>query len=241
MTEDDWLDSVDPQAMLEFLRGKVGVRKLSLFSCMCCRRVLPLLPAQLPSAVLEGAERLADEPFSLEELASVFDSFNSFRNTSLEAPRFRADENLAHVQHFLVTVAASWTACLANYLTRRHDPFTVTIQYSEKVAQAFGAVSGTLPGLVAGTMLELIEHAKLLRDILGNPFRPVTLDLAWRTSAVTALAQTIYTDHRFDAMPILADALEEAGCTSDDILAHCRGDGPHVLGCWVVDLILGKQ
>ncbi len=61
------------------------------------------------------------------------------------------------------------------------------------------------------------------------------------SSTVAALAQTIYADRAFDRLPILADALEEAGCDNADILTHCRGDGPHVRGCWVVDLILGKE
>jgi hypothetical protein len=88
---------------------------------------------------------------------------------------------------------------------------------------------------------EAFVQIHLLRDIFGNPFRPVALDPSWLTPNVSALAQTIYTDRAFDTMPVLADALEEAGCTSEDILAHCRGDGPHVRGCWVVDLLLGKE
>jgi len=81
----------------------------------------------------------------------------------------------------------------------------------------------------------------LLRDILGNPFRPVTVDPRWLTSTVVDLAAGIYAERAFDRMPILADALEEAGCDHADILTHCRGDGPHVRGCWVVDLVLGKS
>jgi hypothetical protein len=80
----------------------------------------------------------------------------------------------------------------------------------------------------------------VLRDVVGNPFRPATFDPFWRTSTVRGLAEGIYADRAFDRMPILADALEDAGCDSADILTHCRGDGPHVRGCWVVDLILGK-
>ena len=68
----------------------------------------------------------------------------------------------------------------------------------------------------------------------------VALDPAWLTSDVAALAGGIYEERAFDRMPILADALQDAGCASDDVLAHCRGDGPHVRGCWVVDLLLGK-
>jgi hypothetical protein len=81
----------------------------------------------------------------------------------------------------------------------------------------------------------------LLRELLGNPFRAVAVDSRWQSEAVVALATGIYTERAFDRMPILADALEDAGCDNADILAHCRGDGPHVRGCWVVDLILGKS
>jgi hypothetical protein len=81
----------------------------------------------------------------------------------------------------------------------------------------------------------------LLRDIIGNPFRPVTLDPAWLTPVAVSIARRAYEERDYQALPILADALEEAGCDNADILAHCRGQGEHVRGCWVVDLILGKQ
>jgi hypothetical protein len=86
------------------------------------------------------------------------------------------------------------------------------------------------------------DHGKcgLLRDIFGNPFRPVTFAPDWRTDTAVSLAQQMYEARKFSAMPILADALQDAGCDNDDILAHCRGEGPHVRGCWVVDLVLGK-
>jgi hypothetical protein len=82
----------------------------------------------------------------------------------------------------------------------------------------------------------------LLRECLGNPFRPVTFSPAWRTEAVVALASQMYESRDFASMPILADALEDAGCDSADIIAHCRDPkGAHVRGCWVVDLVLGKE
>ena len=83
-------------------------------------------------------------------------------------------------------------------------------------------------------------QAALLRDIVGNPFRPIAADPKWLTSAVVGIARTIYDGRDFSAMPVMADALEEAGCDYADVLAHCRGDGPHTRGCWVVDLLLGK-
>jgi hypothetical protein len=84
-------------------------------------------------------------------------------------------------------------------------------------------------------------YCQVFRDIFGNPFRPVTLDTSWRTSTATTLASQMYESRDFGAMPILADALQDAGCTNADILDHCRDPKQaHVRGCWVVDLVLGK-
>ena len=88
---------------------------------------------------------------------------------------------------------------------------------------------------------ERVAQRGLLLDIFGNPFsRCVAVDPTWLTSDVVALATDIYAEKAFDRMPILADALQDAGCANDDTLDHCRGPGPHVRGCWVVDLVLGK-
>jgi len=83
-----------------------------------------------------------------------------------------------------------------------------------------------------------VTHA---REIIGNPFRPAATAPEWRTFTVLALAHGIYGERAFDRMPILADALQDAGCDSDDILNHCRCETVHVRGCWVVDLVLGKE
>ena len=84
-------------------------------------------------------------------------------------------------------------------------------------------------------------HRQFLYDIFGNPFRPITLDPRWLTSSVLDLSRTIYDERVFERMPIIADALMDAGCDSEEIINHCRGPGPHVRGCWVVDLLLGKE
>jgi hypothetical protein len=85
-------------------------------------------------------------------------------------------------------------------------------------------------------------HADLSRDIFGNPFRPVTFSPTWRTSTAVSFARQMYDARDFSAMPILADALQDAGCDNDDVLSHCREAGAtHVRGCWVVDLVLGKE
>ena len=87
-------------------------------------------------------------------------------------------------------------------------------------------------------------QAGLIRDIFENALRCASVhsaSLSWNGGTVLKLAQCIYDERAFDRLPILADALEEAGCTEQAILDHCRGPGPHVRGCWVIDLILGKQ
>jgi hypothetical protein len=96
-------------------------------------------------------------------------------------------------------------------------------------------------GLIKDRQREQAIQCELIRDIFGNPFRPVAVDPSWRTSTVVALAQQMYESRDFAPMPVLADALQDAGCDNEDVLAHCRGAGPHVRGCWVVDLILGKS
>ncbi|MBL8794381.1 MAG: hypothetical protein JNM56_10785 [Planctomycetia bacterium] len=78
-------------------------------------------------------------------------------------------------------------------------------------------------------------------DIFGNPFQPVVLVRTWLTSTVVSLATGIYDDRAFDRLPILADALEDAGCDNQDLLKHCREPGEHVRGCWCVDLLLDKS
>jgi hypothetical protein len=81
----------------------------------------------------------------------------------------------------------------------------------------------------------------LLREVMGNPFRPTTFEPRWRTAETLGLAQTIWHDRVFDLMPVLGDALEDAGCDAADLLAHCRGLGVHVRGCWALDRVLGYR
>ena len=78
-------------------------------------------------------------------------------------------------------------------------------------------------------------------DVVGNPFRLVEFSPAWRTDTAVALARHIYDRREFSALPILADALQDAGCDDDDVLNHCREPGLHVRGCWVLDGVLGKE
>ncbi len=105
------------------------------------------------------------------------------------------------------------------------------------------------PGKASGEVVGCVrkqeggEHAAVLRELFGNPFRPAVVEsswLAWNDSSVVKIAQASYDERAFDSMPILADALEDAGCHDVDILTHCRQPERHVLGCWVIDSILRR-
>ena len=85
------------------------------------------------------------------------------------------------------------------------------------------------------------EGIALLREMFGNPFRPAAFSSEWRTDTAVPGDGQMYESREFSAMPILADALQDAGCDNDDVLNHCRdATQVHVRGCWVVDLVLGK-
>ena len=88
---------------------------------------------------------------------------------------------------------------------------------------------------------EQAAQAQILRDIIGNPFRRLAINRQCVTRTVAATARSIYDDRRFDRLPDLADALEAAGCETQDILSHCRSEGPHVRGCWAVDIVLANE
>jgi hypothetical protein len=106
-------------------------------------------------------------------------------------------------------------------------------------ARAFQSLTATTGGdYTPDNSRELVA---LLRCMFGNPYRPVEFDTRWRTETAVALATGIYADRAFDRLPILSDALEEAGCDHPDVLTHCRqARGVHARGCWVVDGVLGK-
>jgi hypothetical protein len=102
-------------------------------------------------------------------------------------------------------------------------------------AAAAGATQAGMTGLHKAGV------TAVLRDVFGNPFRPVAFAPEWRTDTAVTLARQMYDGRDFGAMPILADALQDAGCDSSDVLDHCRDASlSHVRGCWVCDLVLGK-
>jgi hypothetical protein len=240
MTEQEWLASSDPQKMLAFLGGKASDRELRLFGCACCRRIWYLHTDERSRKAVELSERFADGV-----------AHDGMTRSKLQAAHLEADEAYDEAYKEVGTPNSPRTDAAASAVqvstitldpTEDHDCAHTCAYAYVPAAQAVAA-----PAESGGSYdtnlwnIELVHQANLLRCIFGNPFRPVTLNPAWRTSNVTALAQAIYDERAFDRLPILADALEDAGCDNADILNHSRQPGEHVRGCWVVDLVLGKE
>jgi hypothetical protein len=242
VTEAEWMACTDPTPMLEFLRGNASERKFRLLAVACCRRVWNLLDEESRNKV-ELAERFADGLAAKEEMPApwplcglredpsspedwgMLRAFGSARDAAKMAAALATDrtglDHPARQAAFYASGAVAWEAAGA------------ARQAAE--AEAWAKRWGTVE---AG---EHKHQVSLLRDLIGNPFRPIIVDPVWRTPKVMDLAQTIYDERAFDRLPVLADALEEAGCQDQDILGHCRSGGEHVRGCWVLDLVLGKS
>lgn len=216
MTEAEWMTATDPTPMLEFLRDKATDRKLRLFAVACCRRVWHLIPEGASKHAVEVAERYADRLVGDRERSAAHRAKDICNEAKFAVARSR---------HFPNLVSRCATHCLMNVASQ---PTLKPVDTATKWEVARN-VEGT-------------AHAGFVRDIFGNPFRPVTLDHSWLTSTVVQLATGIYADRAFDGMPILADALQDAGCDNDDILNHLRDPNTtHVRGCWALDLVLGKS
>jgi hypothetical protein len=241
MTEAEWLVCDDPAPMLQFLlRGRLPRlahmrraaatamrrrygwdRKFRLYACACLNDSrLIIRDERLREAIVifEGyADKLTtDEAFrtAKRQVRAIFD----------QALAFEGPDGLGqHVASVVSDVMGlrflpGWTPVWAREIGIRLPEF-------ERHTQEVNA-----------------KYCRLLFDVFGPlPFRRMITASHWLTPTVMALAGGIYADRAFDLLPILADALEDAGCDNADILAHCRDPGPHVRGCWVLDLILGKE
>jgi hypothetical protein len=213
--ETQWLAGADPQPMLQFLRAGASGRKLRLFTCACARRLWSLLPAASRAAV-EAAERLADAPS---------------RPAACAAGRVRG-------AGYQQTVRLPLKALLSRKLTYF------------ALSAAAGGLREAQDGVPAGPHRQAAErgsHCGLLRCIFGNPFRRVAVDPAWLTwngGTVRQLAEAAYRERQLPEgsldlglLAVLADALEEAACGEQALPGHLRSPGPHVRGCWAVDLL----
>jgi hypothetical protein len=217
MTEAEWLASEDLVKLLGHARRKKKLltdRKFRLFAIACTRAVWELLPGENGRKAAEVAEKYADGKATKKDLGA------------------------AHLAAVRDTVEPEDITNLAEY-NANNALFAAVNASGDRSRLMYAAECAT--DAASDRALEAARQCVLLRDILGNPFHPVVFDTDWRTTTVTALARQMYESRDFSSMPILADALQDAGCDNEEILNHCRGEGPHVRGCWVVDAVLTKE
>jgi len=229
MSETEWLAwAIDPELMLRHLPtiGAVSDRKLRLFAVACCRHAILVSQIRpLTEPFVDAAERFADGAMTLTELGTV--QCRAVQPTE----ESRTKSTLHH---------ACWNAAETQMDVGAADAAAMNSAWGATQAGTMMPDDGGLSA--ARLVAEQAAQCALLRDIFGNPFRPVAFDPAWRTETAVALARQMYDSREFSAMPILADALQDAGCDNPAILDHCRdANQPHVRGCWVCDLVLGKE
>jgi hypothetical protein len=270
MTEADWLAGNDPVAMLEFLRGnptgedKVSWfnnrwqtndipagndRKFRLFACHCCRRIWNRIPEACNRDAVVAIEEWLEGDVSGEVVT------NALRASSAvewkEDGSRRIDPGYWAVKYlgrglYKMTAGASAVLVASQVLFMVDDAygFVAKSEFNGCYYSGNGVFLNPFrwpTPIPAAVMAERTVQSDLIQDIFGNPFRPILLNPAWLTSTVQALSRGIYKENAFDRLPILADALQDAGCESDEILDHCRQHEEHVRGCWVVDLLLDKD
>jgi hypothetical protein len=230
MTEQEWLRATDPEPMLAFLGDKASDRKLRLFAVACCRRLWHLLLDKRSREAVEVAERYADGQATNEELETASVAADAVWHADMKRAakegkwdrRSRLPYYGASAAAYNVAIPLGWWGAAPAFVS------------PDQIARETVPDSGT----------EGAAQCVLLWDIFGNPFRPITLDPAWLTwheGLLVSMARQMYDSRDFRDVPVLADALEDAGCQDQDILAHCRSGGEHVRGCWVVDLVLGRS
>jgi hypothetical protein len=229
MTEADWWAATDPDRLIDwlFFDARAADRKLRLFSVACCESLRHHVRDPGVLAALGLAEAFADGRIDAAALATA----HTAAWGNFHARHSRYDVSPAEV-------SGAEAVCL--YPTAQ-DPHRDRDRYREDDDAPYALL-----------IAYFIDHprakahfprlVRLLHDVFGPlPFREVAVGPGWLTSDVVSLARGIYDEKAFDRMPILADALQDAGCDNDEVLTHCRREGwEHVRGCWVIDLLLGR-
>ena len=247
MTEAEWLACTSVDAMLYTFRDRPRDRKLLLFAAACCRRVWGLMTDERSRRLVEVAERHTDGLANDEALAAA--GAEGHRAWSEACARFGT---FAHpFEPPPEELPGAWalrnSACGAKELGRAVSTAQPG-QYGRSVAHAAARECARAVLADYEKSPERPAQCALLRDIFGNPFRPASLQPAWLAPTVTSLAAAAYEERALPSgeldparLSALADALEDAGCTDTALLGHLRAAGPHVRGCWALDLVLGKQ
>jgi hypothetical protein len=214
MTEAEWGACREPALMFMLLAQRVRPRKARLFAVVCCRIAWSAFRDQRTRNLIDVTERFADRTASRAEMRVAAKAALA---AELEAARHAESQEGLAAWH-----AASAAAILSG--TGEWDAMDAA-NVSFKLAM----------------VLDRARQAEVIRELFGNPFRPVERAAAWRTEQAVALAHAAYATRDFSAMPLLAEALQHAGCSETSLLAHCREPSPHYRGCWVVDLLLGAS
>lgn len=223
MTEAEWEVCTNSYPMLRPCRKiiRYNPRKGRLFAVACCYRIRHLLTDQRSRAAVQVAEEYAEGLASQDQLRVAEEGARAANSQA-----FRRKER--------VGASGEWAA---EFAAASDSWFAASRSSNFAYVAAGDPVSEPGP--------EKSAQADLARCIFGPlPFRPVTITpvvLDWNDATVPRIAQAFYDGRRFEDMPILADALEDAGCHDADIFDHCRRPGPHVRGCWILDLLLGKE
>ena len=243
MPEAEWPASDDPGQVFRDPGWSPSDRKVRLFCLACCDRINRFLVDPRSRAAIAFLKRHVDVTHSRRKGIA----------TIRKAARQAHDDAYSEMFKERDEVERAKKLALSNAANAAHDILHRQPRWAAEYTAAFAVHAVAWDWLVSNRPADLPNYPRevgsperrhqvnLIRDIFGNPFRPATFDPAWRTSTAVALASQMYASRDFGAMPILADALQDAGCTSDDILDHGRGPGAHVRGCWVVDLVLGKS
>lgn len=250
MIEADWRTSTKPDELLQAARGRVSHRKLRLVACACCRRHWDYLDStdrlriELTEAAVEGAEpdrRLIDGYTTRVTSAFLGGPVPLSDATATLGWPDEAPESWSFVQvgRELIPrhqVPGLWAEDAIRWILDR-------LQMS--VAGSTSLLSSFEPSALLGRWQRQVDErtaqAELIRCIISGPSPPAAFSPDWRTDTAVALARRMYDARDFSLLPILADALEDAGCDAADLLAHCRTPGPHARGCRVVDLVLGLE
>lgn len=245
MTDAEWEACTSVLRMELDLRSKKcpwkwSTRKARLFSTACCRRIWPLL-GEVDRRAVEVGEAVADKKKRLTDLRIAHEAANTIDlgpDPSTGLP-YRSWASVSsgewqYCYHLWINPEGR-AVCRVGRFVSTPTPWGCPAETANeaRVLIAFRT------GLDAALQEEPIQ-CRLLRDILGPSIRPV-LQQTWRSGAVRKLAEAVYEARAFERLPILADALEEAGCDDAVILSHCRQPGEHARGCWVVDRVLGKE
>jgi hypothetical protein len=240
-----WLECRDPRPLLQHLLAGATGRKKRLLLAGCVRRLGDLVPAGPLLNALVTSEEFAD---GLVGTARVAKAQREAQRHAGErhAARVGASVSRAPLAETAATLAHAAAHAVANALNPAAPSvgvFAVAQAAAKKALADKGErVPFDLPASHLQVVVELAGLCDIIRDVFGNPYRRVAFQRSWLTAhngvAVT-LARAVYEDRAFDRMPILADALEDGGCDSADLLTHLRGAADHVRGCWALDLVLG--